>query len=200
MLFGHNTNVTVGDAHYHVQTEDRGVAHAVIDTAVYLSGRVVHRRTNNYSDLLPLDAGKEAILKQRVDEQHHGIEEELRNGSLKPAEAGAAATSAEQARDLRVELSNAANWLKGKQASLQVLVQDRSGEAVANANVVAHMEGAVLPVRASGVTGANGIAVVEFEMPALAGAQATLVMEASSPTAKGQLRFQLRARPKVPAV
>jgi hypothetical protein len=29
MLFGHNTNVTVGDVTYHVQTEDRGSSHAL---------------------------------------------------------------------------------------------------------------------------------------------------------------------------
>jgi hypothetical protein len=35
MLFGHNTNVTVSGTAYHVQTEDRGISHALIDTTVY---------------------------------------------------------------------------------------------------------------------------------------------------------------------
>ena len=59
MLFGHNTDVKVGESVYHVQTEDRGTANALIDTTVYCRGRVLHRRTNNYIDLLPLDPGRE---------------------------------------------------------------------------------------------------------------------------------------------
>jgi hypothetical protein len=196
MLFGHNTNVTVGELQYHVQTEDRGVAHPVIDSSVYLCGRVVHRRKNDYSDLLPLDAEKESILKQRVDAQHAGIEEELRTGLLKfdmGAETG-------RAPELKVQLLNGNGWLKGKQASLQVLVQDGEGRAVQNADIAAHFEGAATPVRAGGVSAADGQALIEFEMPALAGADATLIVEANAAAARGQLRFQLRARPKVPAV
>src|SRR5260370_10861779 len=82
MLFGHNTNVKAGGTTYHVQTEDRGVAHALIDTIVYFSGRVLHRRTNNYFDLLPLNPGSEKTLKQRLDEQHHTVVEAIRTGAL----------------------------------------------------------------------------------------------------------------------
>lgn len=195
MLFGHNTNVNVGALQYHVQTEDRGVAHPVIDTSVYLCGRVVHRRKNDYSDLLPLDSEKEAILKQRVDAQHAAIEEELRTGSLKfdKEEPG-------HDQELRVQLLNGNGWLKGKLASLLVLVKDCKGRAVQNASIAAHFEGATSPVRVGGISAANGQALIEFEMPPLAGAEATLVVEANAHSAKGQLRFQLRARPKVPSV
>src|SRR6202040_1725833 len=83
MLFGHNSNVKVGDTVYHVQTEDRGASHAVIDTMVYHSGRVLHRRANSYADLLPLDAAREVSLKERVSAQHNAVMEELRSGALK---------------------------------------------------------------------------------------------------------------------
>jgi hypothetical protein len=36
-------------------------------------------------------------------------------------------------------------------------------------------------------------------MPRLTGAEPALVIEASESDAKGQLRFQLRAKPRVPA-
>ena len=55
MVFGHNTNIKMGAVTFHVQTEDRGEAHALLDTTVYFHGRVLHRRTNNYYDLMPLD-------------------------------------------------------------------------------------------------------------------------------------------------
>src|SRR5882724_860634 len=82
MLFGHNTNVKVRDTDFHVQTEDRGVTNALIDTTVYFQGRVLHRRTNNYFDLLPLNSKNEQALKQRLDEQHRAVVEELRTGTL----------------------------------------------------------------------------------------------------------------------
>ncbi len=200
MLFGHNTNVTVGNEHYHVQTEDRGVANAVLDTTVYLGGRVVHRRKGNYSDLLPLEAGKESILKQRMDEQHAGIEEELRSGVLKFAELAAGLHPPVSVPELKVELLNGASWVKGKQASLQLRVTEPAGGPSANANIIVRMDGGTTPVHVSATSAADGTAAVGFEMPALAGSEATLIVEACSAAAKGQLRFQLRARPKVPAV
>src|SRR5260370_37255134 len=86
MQFGHNTNVKVGETLYHVQTEDRGASHAVIDTMVYQSGRVLHRRANSYADLLPLDAAREQKLKERVSAQHHAVLDELRSGALQFAQ------------------------------------------------------------------------------------------------------------------
>jgi hypothetical protein len=82
MLFGHNSNVKVGDATFHVQTEDRGVSTALIDTTVYFGGRVMHRRTNNYHDLIPLDPDREEALRLRLDEQHRSTLEDIRSGSL----------------------------------------------------------------------------------------------------------------------
>jgi len=49
---------------------------------------VLHRRTNNYFDLLPLDAAREEALKLRVDEQHRTIVEP---NSIRGACGGAAA-------------------------------------------------------------------------------------------------------------
>src|SRR6266403_1141916 len=83
MLFGHNSNVTVGADVVHVQTEDRGMGHGFIDTTVHWHGRVLHRRTHNYLDLLPLDGEKESALKARLDDQHRAVIEEIRTGALK---------------------------------------------------------------------------------------------------------------------
>jgi hypothetical protein len=82
MVFGHNTNIKLGNVTYHVQTENRGASLALIDTTVYFRGRVLHRRTNNYYDLLPLNEDSEQALKLRLDEQHRTVLEEMRNGTL----------------------------------------------------------------------------------------------------------------------
>jgi len=208
MLFGHNTNVKVRDTDFHVQTEDRGVTNALIDTTVYFQGRVLHRRTNNYFDLLPLNSKNEQALKQRLDEQHRAVVEELRTGTLHlplPQEAKSPATTGVSnapsvPKVLTLVLINSKTWLAGKRATLVVSVQNReSGEPVNHARIVARVEGAADSKEFKTETGIDGRAQLEFNMPRVSGAEPALVIEAMHGNAKGHLRFQLRARPKVPA-
>jgi hypothetical protein len=213
MLFGHNTDVKAGETVYHVQTEDRGTANALIDTTVYCRGCVLHRRTNNYLDLLPLERAREEVLRKRIDDQHRTVTEEIRSGALrlvpppmsgegKPAvnKAEAAAHSdAVAAATLAMELINAKSWLVGKHAKLHVAVRRmQNKEAVAGALVTARIDGAADITEFSTETGADGEARLEFEMPRLAGAESALVIEASQADSKGQLRFQLKTRSRVP--
>jgi len=201
MLFGHNTNVKVGEITYHVQTEDRGVTNALIDTTVYFHGRVLHRRTNNYFDLLPLIAKSEQALKQRLDDQHASVVDELRTGALHlplPQETESPTTAVPKV--LTLVLINSKTWLTGKRATLDVSVQNReSGEAVNHARIVARVEGAADSKEFKTETGIDGRAQLEFEMPRVSGAEPALVIEAMHGDAKGHLRFQLKVRPKVPA-
>jgi hypothetical protein len=218
MLFGHNTNVKAGDTTYHVQTEDRGVAHALIDTTVYFRGRVLHRRTNNYFDLLPLDPDREQALKLRVDEQHRTIVEQIQTGALSvalppedkpaapPAKAPTSAASPAQvpaaaplSTGLKLELINPRTWLTGKRALLQIVVRDQAGNAIDGAIVTAKVDGAATPAEFSTVTGGFGNAQFEFEMPPIAHTDAALVVEAFKGSARGHLRFQLKMKPRVPS-
>lgn len=207
MLFGHNSNVEARGTTYHVQTEDRGATNALIDTTVYFNGRVLHRRTNNYFDLLPLNPGREQALKVRLDEQHRAVVEELRTGALHlalPREEKAAASSATPATAsatgiLSLELINAKTWLTGKRALLQIGVRNEERQAVSGATVVARVEGAAEATQFSAKTGGSGQAQFEFDMPRLAGAEPALVIEASKGNARGHLRFQLRGKPRVPS-
>lgn len=216
MLFGHNTNVTVGDTEYHVQTEDRGPTSALIDTTVYHRGRVLHRRTNNYFDLLPLDEHNEPLLKLRLDEQHLTVIKDIRSGSLQlpsvfsmpgQSKAAGAATpapappaAAAPLSAISLELTNGGTWLAAKRATLQLLVRQKgAGSVIAGANVSAHVDGAATPKTYSAVTGADGRVQLEFDMPPLSGAEPALVIAATHAGAQAQLRYQLRAKPKVSA-
>lgn len=208
MPFGHNSNVTVDGNIFHVQTEERGAAQALIDTTVYLRGRVLHRRTNSFSDLLPLNSEREQALKLRVDTQHRSVVDEIRSGKLRlsagsDAKAAApppAAGSLDAAGvDLRLELLNAKTWLSGKRASLQIAVNDHASKPVERATVMARVEGAAEPAAFSAETNLLGRAKLEFDMPPLVGPDVALVVEASKAKARGHLRFQLRAKPRVPS-
>jgi hypothetical protein len=206
MIFGHNSNVKAGGTTYHVQTEDRGATNALIDTTVYFRGRVLHRRTNNYFDLLPLNPDHERALKQRLDEQHRTVVEEIRTGALhlalpqdeKFSSPAAAPDSASTSKVLSLELINAKTWLSGKRALLQVAVRNHSNHAVEGAKVTARVDGAAEISEYSAETGPFGNAQFEFDMPRLAGAEPALVIEAIHSNAVGHLRFQLRTKPRVP--
>jgi hypothetical protein len=207
MPLGHNSNVTVAGTSFHVQTEENGPVHALIDTTVYFHGHVLHRRTNNYFDLLPLNPERERALKLRVEEQHRTIVEEIRSGKLKlavPAGEKAAASkagpsSSSGSNPLHLELLNAKSWLTGKRALLQVAVRDHANHALVGVTVKAKVEGAAQPAEFSAGTGSSGQAQFEFDMPRLSGADAALVIEASNGSAQAHLRFQLRAKPRVPS-
>jgi hypothetical protein len=202
MLFGHNSNVTVGTEIVHVQTEDRGANHAVIDTTVHWKGRVLHRRTNDYRDLLPLDAEREATVKARLDEQHRVVTEEIRSGSLQltfpvaPALNTAKPASAAQPT-LKIELINAKNWLTGRKANLHVMVKDNAGNAVSGAETKARVRDAEHPTEFTAISGDDGSAILQFEMPKPSGTDVALAIEATRNGATGQLRFQIRAKPRV---
>jgi hypothetical protein len=199
MVFGHNSNVVIGPDTVHVQTEDRGIAHPVIDTTVHWKGRVLHRRTNHYKDLLPLDAGKEVELKARVDEQHRAVVEELRSGALHvaiPKTPAPVLVQPAAPAGLKVDLTNRRTWLSGRNATLQLLVRDGNGNPVAHAAAKARVEGAASLFESATETSPAGIATLQFEMPRLTGDEPALVIEVVHNGAKGHLRFQLRARPK----
>ena len=205
MQLGHNSNVTVAGDTYHVQTEERGAAQALIDTTVYLRGRVLHRRTNSFTDLLPLNADREQALKLRVDTQHRSVVDELRSGKLRLTGHNDTQTTAphsgavESATALHLELLNAKTWLTGKQATLQIAVNDHANKPVERATVMARVEGAAMPAAFSAETNLLGRTKLEFDMPALVGPEVALVVEASKGRARAHLRFQLRAKPRVPS-
>jgi hypothetical protein len=221
MVFGHNTNLKLGSNMLHVQTEDRGATHALIDTTVYFQGRVLHRRTNNYHDLLPLNDEKQQELKLRVDEQHRTVLEAIRSGELQlaipqPTSASAnagpghlhqAAANPEQPPldvvpppKLVLKLLNARSWLAGKQATLHVAVKEESGANIAGASVSAEIEGSAGHPPFAGQTGDDGQATLLFEMPKLTGPEPALVIRAEAKQSSAHLRFSLRAKPRVPAV
>src|SRR5260370_1955959 len=205
MLFGHNTNVKAGETSYPVQTEDRGTATELIDTPVYFRGRVLHRRTNNYFDLLPLNPDREKALKARLDEQHRAVTAELRTGALTlalPQEEKVSVPAgnphaAASSGVLSLELINAKTWLTGKHALLQVVVRNAAHQAVGGATLSARVAGAAEVTQFSTETGDFGRAQLDFDMPRRAGAGPALGIEALHGSARGHLRVQLRTKPQM---
>jgi hypothetical protein len=196
MNLGFNSNVPVGDAVYHVQTEARGLTHPFVDTVVLSAGRVLHRRSTSYADLLAGGAADEDVLRSRVEQQHRDILEGLREGSLLLEESGLATAAA-----IDVKLRNPTSWLAAGQASLEIEVCARpSGEPVAGAEVEVTIEGAEgARVDFAAQTDARGRALVRFQLPRVADpAKAALVIRARGAQAQDHLRYRLKPKPGEP--
>lgn len=197
MVFGFNTDIRVGNAVFHVQTEDRGTGNPVIDTTIYTQGRVLHKRATSYKEYLSSPDYSETGLRERLEIQHRAIIDELRSGKLS-FEVGAPPVTETQAAGINVSLLNPASWLSGGTASLKIQVKSqRSGLPVTDAKVEVSMEGATRHLSFNAKTNAAGMAELSFPMPRLGPGGAELVIRASAPSGLDESRYSLKpkARP-----
>ena len=198
MSRGFNTNVRVGERLFHVQTEDRGAAHAKIDTAVYLEGRVIHRHSSPY-------AHPDGPSGEQVEEQHRGVIEALRAGSIvfdgASAGAGHKAPATNLAGGISVTLLNPKSWMSSGKADLRVEVRERGDGAspIAVARVEARLDGVAPPQIHEAATDTSGRAQIRFSLPSAGVGAATLVIRAIAPAGESEIRFNLRAKAKTPA-
>src|SRR5580698_8459642 len=128
MSSGFNTDVKLGERVLHVQTEDRGPNHPSIDTVVYQSGRIFHRKASNYEQFAASPEFSPEELHRRVAEQHKGVIEAIRAGEL-DAEIAAAETetnaAAAKTAGIQVQLLNTGSWLSAGNVVLDVEVSRR---------------------------------------------------------------------------
>jgi hypothetical protein len=196
MSSGFNTDVQIGTEVFHVQTEDRGPAHPVIDTVVYQSGRVLHRRSSNYRHFVESDEFNHEGLRDRVEEQHRSVIEDLRSGVLEQ-QVAAAATQDGRPSGIQMQLMNPGSWLTGGHIFLDVeLVRRADRGPQAGVAVEAFIDGAIEDRRYSDVTDSQGRARLRFSLPPLGKGDLTLVIRAATPSGNDELRFAMRSRVK----
>jgi hypothetical protein len=194
MSSGYNTDVRVGDQVFHVQTEDRGPSHPVIDTAIYLEGRVVHRYSTSYEHLqFSYDA-----LHKRVAEQHRYVMDRLRAGALS-AEIARAIEPMPPAGAIQVRLLNPKSWLSAGHVSLDVEILRRSDhQPQPGVQVEASIEGALRDGPRAASSDQHGRVRIEFPLPPLGKGDLALVIRAKTDAAKDEIRFSMRSRHTTP--
>ena len=199
MSSGFNTDVRVGDQVFHVQTEDRGPSHPVIDTAVYQNGRVLLRRSSNYGEFAASAQFSPEGVRQRVEEQHRGIIQELRAGTMgAPAPGGSPLPeSAKQSAGMQVQLLNPQSWLSAGRISLDLEILRRSDrQPWPGAAIEAMIEGSALQQRHTGTSDDQGRARIQFPLPPLGKGDLTLVILARAGGDRDEVRFVMRSREK----
>ncbi len=87
MITGYNTDVSHNGQVLHVQTEDKGIATAWIESLVYAGGQILARKRSSYKTLLDEGKGKSAIF-ELMDRQHRLVIAEIRRGRFDARLAG----------------------------------------------------------------------------------------------------------------
>jgi hypothetical protein len=80
MIFGFNTDVPANGKTYHVQTEDRGAKNPVIDSIIYLGGKIVDRVRTPYDFANSTQEQIEALVRS----QHRELVDSIRWGTFTP--------------------------------------------------------------------------------------------------------------------
>lgn len=81
MITGYNTDVRHRGVVFHVQSEDKGLEKACIESLVYVGGQIVERRRSGYQALLEGGGGKEAVL-ELLERQHREMIAQIRTGQM----------------------------------------------------------------------------------------------------------------------
>jgi hypothetical protein len=198
MSSGFNTDIKVGEQVFHVQTEDRGPSHPAIDTLVYQSGRILHRKSSNYEDFAGSPSFTPDLLHQRVQDQHRAVIEALRSGALDPEIAAAeAATQAARPAGIQIQLLNPGSWLSAGKVSLELEVSRRNDRRPqAGAQVDAIIEGALRDGTHSTQSDELGRAQIQFPLPPLGKGDLALVIQAKADAHQDEIRFSMRTRQK----
>ncbi|HEX3377824.1 MAG TPA: hypothetical protein VHS29_13235 [Candidatus Acidoferrales bacterium] len=201
MNFGFNSNVRVGESVFHVQTEDRGPSHPFLDTVVYLSGRVIHKRSTSYQQFAAGVDEKVLAekLHERLAEQHREVIAQLEAGTIAiPGKLDPVAQNAEGEEGLVLALLNPKTWFTAGIVHLEISLQEKiSRKQISDAEVQVFLEyGKHRSACADARTDSKGLATLEFPMPANVPDGSSLVVRATDNYLLGELRFHLKSKPQ----
>ena len=191
MIFGFNTDVPGRDGVYHVQTEDRGAKNPVIESIIYMGGKILGRRRTLY---VPAEIAQEEI-EETVRRQHKELVEAIRTGAWVPVGEFPAKSPSQPPR-YAIQLLNPADIFHGNFLRFQLSVRDREQDSPASEVTldVRWLLGGAVAERQSLHSRADGAAEVWFPTPANR-MYATLLICAQGPGGRELAKFYVRGTP-----
>ena len=188
MIFGFNTDVPAKEGIYHVQTEDRGAKNPVIESIIYIGGKIMSRRRTPY---VVGEVSKEQI-EDMVRRQHKDLLEAIRSGTWVPSGDGHPAPVSDP-KGYFIALVNPDHVRHGEYLRFQLLVRDKGQDAPA-ANVsldVRWVLGETVVEQQSLVSQADGSAELWLPRPSeyMSG---TLLIRAQGTEGKELAKFLVR--------
>lgn len=212
MITGFNTDVESDGRVFHVQTEDKGRAHPVVESLVYSGGEILTTRRLPYDELAgSSDYCEEAVLKL-MEQQHQALVREIRNGKFDPEgpkpfgyniitnrsldEVVVDFLSAEVGVErIRLEMENQLVFVEGTRPTVNLrVVADSSDRPVAGIKVTVKLISTKERPRAlfSGSTDQEGRVEAAFDVPELAGANAAILCQAEAPGNSAEIKQLIR--------
>src|SRR5579885_2567070 len=164
MIFGFNTDVQGKEATYHVQTEDRGARNPVVDSVIYLGGKIVDRVRTTYDPANQSQMDIEGMVRR----QHRDLVEAIRSGTFSPALSGdLSQTLSEEASPYMVRLMNPHELCSGGRLRFEFSISNR-GEtrpATGTSVEIRWAPAEADPERYILETGADGRVEISFQVP-----------------------------------
>ena len=192
MIFGFNTDVAGKDGTYHVQTEDRGAKHPVIDSIIYMGGKIVDRHRTDYD---PSQVTQKQI-EETVRKQHKELVDAIRSGSYVRPETAEEKTPPAQASPAgyTIELVNADDLSLDGQLCFDLEVKENgSAQPPHDVTVEARwLVAGTAPEERSIPLGEDGKAAIVVTVPD-AEAEATLVVHAKGPAGEQFSKFRAKS-------
>jgi hypothetical protein len=162
MIFGFNTDVEGHGATYHVQTEDRGAKNPIVDSMIYVGGKIVDRVRTPYD---PETTSQEQI-ESMVRNQHRELLDSIRAGTFRPA-SQEPATELPPPSGFGIRLLNPENLATDGQLRFELEVWDRKHLSPAQGTMLYLRwmpEGCEIQ-KLNLQTGEAGTALASFEIP-----------------------------------
>jgi hypothetical protein len=205
---GTHSRIEVAGLAFEVETETRVAGHPmhpIIDTTVYLHGRVMYRRVKTYQDRAAAAAPETEDLRKQLESQHDSVVGDLRTGVLKFEVPGlgpkphSPAAPIEFPKGIEIVLLNADSWLAAGTASLNIEVRGRATtKPAAGVTIEVTLEGAEPPLRFQAGVDPRGRVSLTFPMPRLGAVGGALVIRASGAAGQDEVRYRVKPRVQVP--
>lgn len=210
MITGFNTDIEFDGKVFHVQTEDRGLEHPVIESLVYVGGEILSARKTSYAELLESGAYAESEVQQRMQVQHAALIREIQTGALFEGEHIPFGWNVVSNQSFDQVVMNfleeqialeglCLDWIEpkklraGDQFTVKLALTENSSERpVVGGNVVVKLVGGKQTTQLfSGRTDEFGIFEASCTIPAKPGAHALIVCEAEAAGISAEVRHSV---------
>ncbi len=210
MITGFNTDIEFDGKVFHIQTEDRGLNHPVIESLVYVGGEILSSRDTCYADLLESGDYTENDIQQRMKAQHTELIREIQTGALFEGELIPFGWNlvSNQSFDqvvlnfLKEQIaleSLCLDWIgptklrAGDRPTIKLALREKSSERpVVGGTVVVKLVGGKQTTELfSGCTDELGLCEASCEIPARLGAKALIVCEAEAAGISAEVRHSV---------
>jgi hypothetical protein len=203
VITGYNTDIKHNDLVFHVQTEDKGIDNPVIESLIYLGGKIIASRQYSYATLLR-EGYAEKVVQEMLDSQHRKMVRDITGGKYDPEGPppfGAGIIGDRSFDDVVLEFIRAQAQSEGLELVLSAGGSPRAGElsvldlAVRGEVLNGPVAGARVEIRAAapdggrtvslfeGVTGDRGLVRAGIDVPReFAGGTLSITASAASGT------------------